>query len=660
MQQRLRASSPLTSRSLHRGAESIFLSLIRSAAGRYIDSVVLALLVAVSWLAFHRYQGIWHDGVLYAGQAIFRRDPLPFAQDLFFAYGSQDSFTAFTGIYSLAIQKLGLPIASMALLGMAHLAWVAAAAFLLRGILSGLAFWQALILLAVLPATYGSMGIFSYGETFVTARIWAEPPALLAVACILRGYRIVAIVSLAFAVAMHPVIAFPAVVFVFFFGFHGRQQLLAMVVGLAGWAILDALEIPPFVYLTKAMDPLWLSLSIERSPFVFLDHWTWEECLEPIFFALLLGTAALVSVGERRALWWSAFGVLMVGMGLALLVVFWPSVLLIQMQPWRVLWLTKILALAAGMSLLKDMWSVSPYSRLLLGALAVCAFTLDATRLGCAVLLSALVIARYRFRIDPQLPPWLFRLAWFAIFIVVGENVFWAVWLSWFPIDFNSPSLSNNELVYRVFLVAHETGWFVFPLAMLGTWWFLQRRDSSSVRLMLLLLFSISLIFFVGYWNRTSRLQAAEDELREVGHAELAKIIQPHHLTYWGSGLKNLWFVLHRGSYASSQQAAGVIFSRQTAIEADRRLARLEILGLPDSSFDWVSRASSEAPELLPTLNGIVHVCQDPILDFVVLSQQVAGATPMMTVRLLSSYGEYYLYACEYLRSFPDLPSPGH
>jgi hypothetical protein len=284
MQQRLRASSPLTSRSLHRGAESIFLSLIRSAAGRYIDSVVLALLVAVSWLAFHRYQGIWHDGVLYAGQAIFRRDPLPFAQDLFFAYGSQDSFTAFTGIYSLAIQELGLPIASMALLGMAHLAWVAAAAFLLRGILSGLAFWQALILLAVLPATYGSMGIFSYGETFVTARIWAEPPALLAVACILRGYRIVAIVSLAFAVAMHPVIAFPAVVFVFFFGFHGRQQLLAFAVGLAGWAILDALEIRPFVYLTKAMDPLWLSLSIERSPFVFLDHWTWEERLEPIFF----------------------------------------------------------------------------------------------------------------------------------------------------------------------------------------------------------------------------------------------------------------------------------------------------------------------------------------------------------------------------------------
>lgn len=651
--------SPLSSQSFSHSAENIPLSLGRSAASRYLDSLVLALLVAVSWIAMHRYQGIWHDGVLYAGQAIFRLDSVPFAKDLFFAYGSQDRFTAFPAIYALAIDNLGLPLASMLLLGMAHVAWVAAAAFLLREILSGLAFWQALILLAVLPASYGSMGIFSYGETFLTARIWAEPPALLAVACILRGYRIMAILSLVFAAAMHPVIAFPAVLFVFFFGFQGRHQLVAIAFGFAGLAILNALEIPPFAYLTKAMDPLWLRLSTGRSPFVFLDHWTVDEYLEPSFLALLLATAAVVSVRGNRRLWWSALGVFIVGMGLALMVVYWPGTLLIQMQPWRVLWLTKILAIAAGMSLLKDMWTVSPYNRLLLGALAVCAFTLDPTRLVCAVLLSALIIARHRFSIEPRLPSWLSRLAWAAILLVAGEKIFWAIWLSWFPIDFNFPSLSNRALVYRVFLVCQETGWFVFPLALFGSWWLLQRRCSSGGRVVLLLVASVSLLFFATHWQRTSRYQAAEDELRQIGHAELVHIIQPPHLTYWGSGLENLWFVLHRGSYASTLQAAGVIFSRQTALEADRRLARLRVLGLPDSRLDWLSKTGGESREVAPSIDGIVHLCHDPILDFVVLSKPVAGVSPMKTGRLASSYGEFYIYACESLRAFPDTSFSG-
>ena len=129
------------------------------------------------------------------------------------------------GSMRLAIKELGLPIAARLLLGLAHLAWFSAAAWLLRGVLSGPYYWLALVFVAVLPGGYGAFGIFAYGEPFLTARIWAEPAALLAVACILRGRRIAAVVSLAFAAAMHPVMAFPAALFVFFFGLRVRQQL---------------------------------------------------------------------------------------------------------------------------------------------------------------------------------------------------------------------------------------------------------------------------------------------------------------------------------------------------------------------------------------------------------------------------------------------------
>lgn len=623
-----------------------------SSTRRHLNTLVLTMFAATAWILTHRYHGIWHDGVLYAGQAVFRLDRVPFANDLFFAYGSQDRFTVFTGIYALAIRELGLPIASAVLLAMAHVVWLAAAAWLLRAVLRDLAFWLALIVVAVLPATYGSFGIFSYGETFLTARIWSEAPALLAVACILRGYRISAITSLVFAVAMHPVIAFPAVLFVFFFGCRGRQQLVLAILGLAVLAILTAASVSPFTHLTTAMDPVWLDLSIARSPFVFLAHWKAVEYREPIFFALLLTSAALVSAGGSRRLWWSALGVFLAGMGLSLLAVYWPGVLLIQMQPWRVLWLTKILAVVAGVGLLQDLWLVSPYSRILLAALTACALTLDTTGLVCAVPLLVLIVSRHRYSLEPSFPPWFSRLAWGAILLLIGEKIYWAALFSSNSIDFNDSSLTQLNFANRVFVICKESGWFVFPSLLLGTWWLLHHRPQS--RRWVLLVSGMVLIFVAFHWQRTGRNQVTEDLLWETGHSELANTIQPHHLTYWAEGLSNLWFIVHRGSYASTQQAAGIIFSRQTAIEADRRLARLKRLGLPDSRHDWAPKVVVASPAPSTNLDGLVHVCQDPILDFVVLPYQMVGTIPIKTIRFPSSRMKYHIYECAAFRTLPD------
>jgi hypothetical protein len=339
-------------------------------------------------------------------------------------------------------------------------------------------------------------------------------------------------------------------------------------------------------------------------------------------------------------------------MGLSVLTVYWPSVLLVQIQPWRVLWLTKVLAIAAGAFLAQETRSASPYRRLLLGAVVACAFTVDSIGLAGAILFCALVVARHRFGFEPRLPSALIPIAWLAIVVVIGARITGTVLLTTISLDATVSQTADLTLADRLFIVSKESGWFIFPPLVYGAWCLLQNCPAS--RRWLTLVVGAFALFLVGHWQRTGDTQAEEDHLREAGHAELASIIQPEHLVYWGSGHHILWLVLHRGSYASRQQASGIVFSRETAIEAKRRLARLATLGLPDSRFGWETTASTKASVLSTNLDGLVHVCHDPLLDFVVLQQPVAGANPVKSIRLSPSGATNHIYACALLRAVPD------
>lgn len=615
------------------------------------SAVTLALLVAIAWMSTHRYQGLAHDGMFYAGQAIFRLDSIAFAKDLFFAYGSQDNFTVFSGLYAWAVLKFGLPTASAVMLATAHVFWLSALVWLLQGIFRGPSLWLAVILVVTLPASYGSYGLLSYGESFLTARIWAEAPSLLAVACVLRGYRVWAVVAVAVAASIHPVIAFAPALFVFYYGFSWPQQLLLALLALGAIAGLNLAAIPPFAKLAEVMDPTWLGLATVRSPFVFLDQWRSEEYHAPLFLLLLLSTTAVCDVTRRR-LWRAALAVLASGMGLALLAVFWPGVMLIQMQPWRVLWLGKVLAVAATVALWRTTWGGSPYSRLLLGALLACGLTVESTGLFCAVPVAVLIICWHTLHLEPRLPSWFWALAWGAIAVVVAENLFWRIALSALTLDSDDAALLQVTLADRLFILAKETGWLGFPAVLVGIYWLLRRRMASAKWMSAV--FGLTLVYFAYHWQRTNDWQTAEERLQEAGIPELAALIQPQHLTYWPEGHHYLWFVLHRGSYASFHQAAGLIFSRQTAIEAERRLARLKTLGFPDSRFAWVPIRSNRESSASANLDSLIHVCHDPILDYVILSQPIQGADSVAAFSLHRPDEQYQLYACAPLRAFPD------
>ena len=91
---------------------------------------LVAGMVAI-WVFSHPYRGILHDGILYLAQALLRTRPETFSRDLFFAYGSQDSYTLFSTPYAFFIGLLGIGGAAKSLLLLAQASFLATTALLL-------------------------------------------------------------------------------------------------------------------------------------------------------------------------------------------------------------------------------------------------------------------------------------------------------------------------------------------------------------------------------------------------------------------------------------------------------------------------------------------------------------------------------------------------
>ena len=68
---------------------------------------VMLILAALLWLLSHPYQGIFHDGVIYALMAAHRLNAGDYAKELFFLFGSQDDYSAFSPVYAMLVRWLG-------------------------------------------------------------------------------------------------------------------------------------------------------------------------------------------------------------------------------------------------------------------------------------------------------------------------------------------------------------------------------------------------------------------------------------------------------------------------------------------------------------------------------------------------------------------------
>ena len=568
------------------------------------------LLLAAFWLLTHRYRGITHDGIYYAGQALARFDATAFRHDLFFAFGSQDDYSVFSLLYGWLAQTWGLERAAFGLLVAAHLAWAAAATFVARQWLGGTAFWIGLALVFALPRAYGPDAIFHYAESFLTARSYAEPLVLAIVAATISGKPRWAWIAAVLAFGCHPIIALPGALFLAIY--HSSPGWRSLAIAAVATAALS--------FALPTMDAEWLALVRLRTPFVLLDEWTATQLLEPLAWLGILAVAAMDGPPRlrrtARALALSgAAGLLLAALGTVS-----HAAWLIQAQPWRVMWLLKVVALLALAGMFAHRWHRSAADRWLLAGLAASALT-AATLGGPAALLLA-IIARYGWRdaAPPALPRWLPAAGAIALAAVLIETAL-AIFQQIFDraaavlAGLSSPAAPPTGDWAGLFdghaaVLLAATLWVVMRMA--------PRHPRSTI-----VIAAATLALSASAWQRDRDPELA---LLFGSHRikPFADLVPRNATVYWQNDFPRAWFLLRQGNYASTQQSVGLLFSRQTALESRRRLARLAAFGAADAAMGKLAVTTPAAS----TVAGLAELCRDPLLDFVILDRRLGDVEP--------------------------------
>jgi len=617
--------------------------------------LMLTSLLAL-WLFAHPWRGIWHDGMLYAVQAVRRLYPDNFQGDLYFLHGSQDAFTFFSPLYAAAIAALGLQQATFVLLLAGWLVWIGAAALLAGSLLRGFYFWLGLALLFAWPSDYGpSRDVFHLAESTLTPRLFAEGLGMLALACFVRQRWAWGLLPAVLALALHPLIgSAPLLAGALLFAWgNWRSIALVLTAGAATSAGLVAAGIPPFDRLLLSMDAEWLALVNDRAPMMAWLAWQAGDWVSrtAVAFCLVLAAGWLATGMAARlfrcAALLGALGLLASWLGTGL----GNNLLLLQAQPWRLLWITHLCSWLALAWLLAGYWQRERLVRVLLLALCLAALTRDTVGGGVALLAGAMLC----YLVPRPATNW---PTWGNAAAVAGLAALLAAW---------AMEVTRLTLSTAAMEAAPAPGWLLvlwgsvaFKLgggALLGSGLLVLvwRCSASQHKPQPLLAFGLafamlclSVLYAAAPVRRQHELSAGG--ARAV-RAAFAPLVRPDAVLYWQNNVMVSWFVLHRSNYASNAQITGLAFNRGTAVEGMRRMARLRRLGGEDAlvALDNVQTSVGARQLPPPSRAGLQFVCADPVLDFVVL------ATPLGSDAIAqasdSEYGKtYYLYDCARLR----------
>lgn len=621
--------------------------------------LLLFTLFVALWLLQHPYWGIMHDGVLYTGQALKHLYPENFTRDVFFLYGSQDDYTLFSPIYATLIDYLGLGEAARLITLFGMLLWCYAV-WRFSSFWPGAGRWLYLFLLALLPLEYGGNAIFEAAEPYPVPRLWADALVLLAAAFWLekRFYRALAIWLL--SALLHPLMALAGLAFVFFYElrFTLRWGLVVAAVLLLV-CCLALFNVSMFGRLFQAMDPVWLDLVYQRtSLYMFPTAWGVSEYNVLVFHTLVLLWAAwLIEDARLKRVFVAACATGLAGWLVAVVGGDWlHSELVLQVQPWRTLWLMYVVGWGAVAWLLLALWRPARFAVL---GLAAAWFLREYS--GGLVLLLVLVLYWQRARLSQTILRLLEALfvAAIVLYLVWVAMDASTAYLAVYPED--RLSIWETALTWRDAMNEEEA---VLPLAagLLAFWlWRWNNKPALGV-------FFVFVIFLA--YGKTWDMRGTELRNLESGkpwtNTPFNKYIPASATVYWLDGLQPTWLLLGKSSYFSQHQAAGMVFSQTLTKELYRRYLQVKPLGGKAADFRLMTRRESfldkfdeNSPSRIEpaTLPALRQACEDPLLDYVILTKRhdpwviATWYTPYVGSGFGLGLGDgIYLYSCASLR----------
>lgn len=616
-----------------------------------IVGVVFFLTAVATWALMRGYHGLLGDAQLYAFQALSRLHP-PLAHDLYLQNTSQDQFTIFSPAYAWCIELLGVEPAARSLTLLFTIWFLAAAWFAARTLTSRDGAWLGVIFLLIIEGSYGGSGVFRLAEQFLTARLPAEALIATSLVFFLRGSKVLAAVTAAAAMLIHPLIALPGLLLLMCIVVPIRASLLgAAASAIAGLLIaFCAVHLPWMAKLFPIMDPTWLSIVQERSQFLFLRLWSfrdWEINARPFFYLAFIAFATRDNRVRRICLAAGIVGA--TGLAVALIAgAVAPVAILVQGQAWRWVWIAVFVGALLLPATILQVWPDKKCGPLCV-VLLLLGLTLPAVNGTACVSLSLILwLMRPRFSIRAIL-----ILRWIFLGLVLAVAA-WAAVHAW---EIASSAIHKPGAVAAVQL----RDFFALKIpAVLGAsliWWVLRKR--TSVRAPILLCFGLLAlsIFVLPAAFKQYRSLASASEISEF--SGWAGVIPPTSTVLVAPARDVgtfVWFTLQRPNYLAVDQSAGVVFSRATALEVQRRS---EVL-LPIMDPNWKIRSKLRAtasgkqqidpPDRPLTAANLSQICADRLLGFVISLQHIGFDA--LTHKNSGSWMGWDLYDCRKVRTW--------
>lgn len=585
------------------------------------------------WILFFPYAGITHDAQLYTLQALSHLTPELYQNDIFLRFGSQDRFTFFSPVYATLIELFGVEWAGSLLTLISHCLFIGAVFLLANKIMPyGIAVFAVGLILTI-SSSYGAERVFYYIELFVTPRMLSEAFAVFSVAAWLNKKNIAAAALLLVAALLHPLMAMAGLVF------------LLSSVYMAYWRRMNLLIITTCALLLLAhhaqlltrwqFDAEWLGIIENRTTYLFFYYWSIDDIANALvpLISLIVTHVFVSSETEKRlavaALFTGVMAMLVHGFGGDFL----HFTLVTQGQAWRWFWLVTLVAILFLPNLILRLWQAKTAGKTIAITL-IAAWLMRSQLMGLVVAIWALVLVftlkkNWGTVVFWALSKWMslgLLLLPLVLLIVVNHfhiNVFIALFDGSRVQDF--PGIWH-ECALPIYLL------FVCVLVAVSAYKALHISATTSFFL------AACMVFL--YWGKSW--------LPEKGGAKAQHLVKLRQAIPVGEDVltfgppSTIWIGLQRPSYLSGIQMAGIVFSRATALEAERREKAIFLL-CPSTDIESCKKNRGKWSQ---TVDDFTPFCETAGVRFVMSAADLA-AKGLVQVELSGQEPSAYLYQCK-------------
>ena len=527
---------------------------------------VVGLIGIATWALSHSYRGIFHDAGLYTLQALARLHPDSLAEDVFLKFGSQDGFTIFSPIYAAASRLLGVEFAAAALTLLLQWALLAGAWVLARAVMPLSMTMLGVAVLIAVPGDYGAGRIFTCIEPFLTPRMAAEALVLSSIAAALWQRKALAVSLGMAAVLLHPIMAMAGVCALVCLYLGKPKPLFTGAMAIAG---IIALALAAYVMPLGEwgrFDAHWLALVENRSPYVFIAHWQLDDWSRAAVAVATLCVGLFVLPSDRaRTLSLISLTTILTGLALTFIACdLLHLALLTQLQPWRWQWLGTVVAAVLLPEILRALWQNAALPQRTTALLLISAwlFASNAFALFASTAALATLVLLQRLKLSEA--RWVF---WGTC----GVLVIAVAWRLGSNLEFTDAYYLDPNIplwVRRTSSFMHD-GTAPIAAVALAFWLARMRRGRTALLLLGGLAVAGCAAVLPQTWKSWTMHEFPPQQLARFGG--FRERIPPGSNVFWPESPVAVWILLERPSYLSVIQTSGMVFSRRTALELERR-----------------------------------------------------------------------------------------